>query len=505
MDKQRGILNVVVSIVTKVITMILAIVVKRLLIRICGNEINGLNALLVSVIGFLSVAELGIGSAITFCMYKPVAENKRDQVAGLLSLFKKAYFIVGIIIMLAGLMITPFIHILARDYANLNVALRESFVLMLISVVITYAYSAKISLLNAYKNNYIATAITSGGMIIQQLLQIVVLYYTHSFIAYVCCRIAASLIQWIATDIVVKKPYSDVLHNSQTVDAETKATLTRSIKAMFLHKVGYLLVNTADSIVISYYVGVAALGRYSNYTMILASMTGIINLLFTSLTSVIGHFYVTESREKTIQYCNAFHFLNFVVAYIFYLGYYSIIDNLVVVLFTQAGEIVNSSVAFILSLNGFVQFMRTSVLVLRDATGTFYHDRWKPFAEGIVNLILSILFVKVIGVAGVILGTLITNVLICHVIEPYVLFRFAFNASPKRYYLRNGAFFIVFLAGLMCMNSFSVHLDNRYFELLANGFISILISVIIIGCVFLFQKDTLRYIKMNTRKGSKQT
>ena len=152
--------------------MVMAVLVKRQLILFCGNEVNGLNALYLSIIGFLAVAELGLGTAITFSMYKPVVEEDLDQISALYHLFRRLYLIIGVLILVAGVTLTPFLHYFAKDYAQINVNLHATFLLMLVSVALTYLYSAKLALFNAYKNNYITTAITSGGNILQYVLQL---------------------------------------------------------------------------------------------------------------------------------------------------------------------------------------------------------------------------------------------------------------------------------------------------------------------------------------------
>ena len=182
MDKKKSLLNVFVSVGFKIITMIMVILVKRVLIDICGNEVNGLNALYLSVVGFLSVAELGVGSAITFCMYKPIVEGNVRKVSALYGLFQRVYCIIGVVILLVGLVLTPFIHYLAADYTSLDINLSSTFVLMLISVVVSYFFGAKTALINAYKNNYITTAISSSGIILQYILQIATLVWTRSFV-----------------------------------------------------------------------------------------------------------------------------------------------------------------------------------------------------------------------------------------------------------------------------------------------------------------------------------
>ena len=321
MDKRKGILNVSVSVGFKILTMIMVIVVKRFLIDICGNDVNGLNALYLSIIGFLSVAELGVGSAITFCMYKPIVEQDNNTVSALYHLFRRTYLIIGGVITICGLALTPFINVLAKDYEQLDENLYLTFFLMLISVVITYLFSCKSSLINAYKNNYITTSISSSCLLLQYVLQIIVLLVTKSFVGYLICRIVAALTQWIITDIVTRKKYPSILSNGEKkLQAPVKKELLKNIKAMFMHKVGGVLVNTVDSVVISMFVGVVALGLYSNYITILTSLTELLKLVFTSLTSVIGHLYIEANKATTQKHCERFHLLNFILGCVFFLG-----------------------------------------------------------------------------------------------------------------------------------------------------------------------------------------
>ena len=160
MDKKRGLLNVIVSIMFKVLLLVGAILVRRYLIKYIGDEVNGLNSLYTSIIGFLAVAELGVGSAITFCMYKPIVEWDNDKVSALYHLFTKLYLIIGAVIFVVGCALIPLLPYLAADYQNVDQNVYLTFFLMLVSVVVTYLFSSKTSLINAYKNNYITTIIT---------------------------------------------------------------------------------------------------------------------------------------------------------------------------------------------------------------------------------------------------------------------------------------------------------------------------------------------------------
>ena len=501
MDKRKGILNIVVSITFHILTMVTAILVKRILIRSCGNDVNGLNALYLSIVGFLSIAELGVGSAISFCMYKPIVEGDIAYTSALYRLFQRVYLAIGGVIWVAGLGLTPFINHFAKDYEQINVDLHFTFMLMLLSVVITYWYGPKTSLINAHKNNYITTTITSCGTILQSILQIVVLLATQSFVWYLICRILSSLCQGIVIHIVARKQYSHILTCQTNLAILNRTEITKNIKAMFMHKIGNLLVNTADNIVISVFIGVNALGSYSNYNTILVSVTNLTALVFTSLTSVFGHLYVETGKDTTQHYSNLFHMLNFALGCVIYLGFYAIINELVAILFSS-DLMIDQTIVFVITFNAFVQFMRRSVLAFRDATGTFYNDRWKPAIEGVVNVILSVLFVQWFGIAGVIAATIITSLLICHIIEPYVLYKHAFSTTPVKYYLTNYGMIGLFFVALTVLDTCMQNTGNPWSSLLMNGCISVGISVGVCLLILVCSRSA-RQLLLNKVKGHK--
>ena len=503
MDKKKSLINITVSIGFKVILLIGAILVRRYLIRYIGNEINGLNALYLNMMGFLTVAELGIGSAITFCMYKPIVEEKKNEVAALYQLFKKLYRIIGFVIFMIGIALMPSLPYFAKDYTSLDLSLYQTFFLMLISVVLSYMFSEKTSLINAYKDNYIATTISSIGAILQYVLQIIVLYMTQSFYYYLICRIVAILVQWIITEVYVRRKHNDIIcYKKQTLYKETKYEVIKNIKALFMHKIGTVFINSTDSAIISAFIGIGVLGIYSNYTTIVISMMSVITLFFTPLTSVIGHMCVEENSQAK-KYYNFFYSFNYVIGVVFFLGYYAVIDNLITILFGENLEIAKE-ISFIITVNYFIQFMRQATLLFRNATGTFYYDRWKPFFEGILNVVLSVVFVilfmdwfgKSFAVMGVIFATIITNLFICHIIEPYVLHKYVFHISTKKYWIKNYSYIVIFIIALCIMGNSMVSMENIYIELIINGILSLMFSSVISILIVVTDKDFRYYCKI---------
>ncbi len=503
MDKKRGILNISISIVFKVLTLIGGILVRRFLIQYIGNETNGLNSLFNSIVGFLSIAELGVGSAITFCMYKPIVNKETDKISALYHLFTKLYLIIGGLILSVGCLLMPLLPYLASDYQNVNQNIYLTYFLFLLSVTVTYLFSSKISLINAYKNNYLTTIITSSSLLLQYVLQIVILFCTKSFVLFLVCAVVASLLQWLATELTTRKIYNAIIKNKQHIDKETKAEVIKNAKAVFMHKIGNILVNSADSIIISAFIGVVVLGKFSNYTMIMSSMVGVISLFFVPLTSVIGHMYVEQDKESVKKYFNFFHALNFVIGVIFFLGYYATIDNLVKLCFGLNDDLeLSKSISFIITLNYFIQFMRQTTLLFRDATGTFYNDRWKPLIEGVMNIGLSIGFIYLFSyflgedfaVVGVIVATIITNLFVSHIIEPYVFYKYALQIKATFYYIKNYIYMLSFTVALVALHFCLQTYTNEWKELLINGLISIGISIAVSIPIIFTDKDFRHYV-----------
>lgn len=503
MDKRRSILNVSVSIFSRIILLIAAIFVRRLLIQNIGNNVNGLNSLYTSIIGMLTVAELGVGRAIVYSMYRPIVVGEKRQIAALYCLYRKLYRIIGTIIFIGGLVVIPFLPRLISDYEQVSVNVYSTFLLTLISVVISYLFAAKSSLIEAHKDNYITTGISTISGLVRYGLQIVAILIWKSFSVFLICQIISTLLIWVLTEGIVRHKYPDIIKQHEAVDASTRIEIIRNTKAMLMHKIGVILVNTIDSMIISGFIGVIILGKYSNYMYICSAMVGIINLFFTPLTSVIGHLCAEGNKEKTREYFDFFYCLNYILGVVFFLGYYSVIDAVVVLLFGP-GLAVAHSITFIITLNQFIQYMRNAALLFRNASGTFYYDRWKPVAEGVVNFALSLFFVMFFPeeykVVGVIVATIITNLLICDTVEPFVVFKHVFGQKPGKFYVKNYSYISLFVLALINMTLLTRKNSTALSGILVNGIISVAVSIILLGIVAVADKDFRNEVLIMGRK-----
>lgn len=507
MDRRKSILNVSTSVVCKIILLAGSIILRRIFIKHLGLSLNGLNSLYVSVIGILSVAELGIGSAISFSMYEPIVNGDTERVASLYRLFKRAYLVIGTSMLLGGLAITPFLPYLVRDGGGVNANIYLSFVIFLVSVALGYTFNARLSLISAYKNNYISTLIQSGALLFQYALQCAAVLITKSFEWYLACGLVSSALLYLVSGISVKRLHKDILSVTPgRLESTERECVKSNVKAMLMHKIGGALVNSTDSVIISAFIGISVLGSYTNYAVIVNNVTAILTLAFTSLTSVVGHAFA-KSRERAREYFLKFYSANFVIGSVFFLGFYATCDYLVKLLFDTDSQM-GREFLFVMTLNYFIQFLRQAALTFRDGTGTFYRDRYKPAFEGGLNLVLSIalaillrnLYENEYGAIGVLLATVITNLFICHTVEPYVLFKYAFSKSVKHHLLRNYAYIGSFTLALL-LESKLLRTDlTGWVGIFINGGISVFASLILILTVLLFDKQLRNTFYFRSKK-----
>lgn len=488
MDKSRGIKNTVTSISSKIILLIGSIAVRRLLIWRLGNGANGIHSLYVSIVGFLSLAELGIGSAISFSMYRPIVEGDKERVGALYGLFKRAYRVIGVSVFGVGFLVSFLLPYLAGGYEKSEINLFSTYFIMLFSVALSYFYGAELSLISAHKNDYIVTLITSSAMLVQYLLQAVILIFTPSFEGYLASQTVAVGLQWLFARLVANRLYGGIVDKRFTpLDNKASAEVKRNAGAMLMHKVGSALVNSTDSIIISALIGVEALGRYANYSSVIANITAILSLIFSSLISVIGHSYVHNGVGLKSDF-DKLYIVNFAVGVFFFLGFYATSEEIIAILFGEGLEL-SRSIVQILSLSFFIQFMRQSVLTFRDATGQFYKDRWKPIVEGAMNLVLSVAlalmfrerFGGVYGIAGVLLATVITNLAVCHIVEPLVLFKYSFNSGAGKHIIKSYAYIGLFTVSLLFLDRLTVSMENNFMALFVNGAISVMVALPVIA------------------------
>ena len=293
--------NIVFGTFLKLYEILLPFIMRTVIMYELGVKYLGLNSLFTSILQVLNLAELGVGNAMVFSMYRPIAEDNASKIRAYLCLYKKYYRIIGGVILVIGLSITPLVPKLIRDDVPKGMNVYILYLLNLLATVLTYwLFSYRKSLLQAHQRTDVISKVTIATNTIMYASQILVLVLFHNYYYFVIAILATQVMNNIATAIISKKMYPDYDPYGE-LEKEEIDNLNQRIKDLFTSKFGGTIVSSADTIVISGFLGLKILAIYQNYFYILTAVSGMISVMFSSCTAGIGNSIVAETKEKNYR------------------------------------------------------------------------------------------------------------------------------------------------------------------------------------------------------------
>ncbi|WP_141504034.1 lipopolysaccharide biosynthesis protein [Paenibacillus luteus] len=444
MRVKSSLLNITAGIGNQIIITILSFVSRTVFINSLGIEYLGINGLFTSILAMLSLAEAGIGSSIIYNLYKPVADNDRPKIMALMNLYKKAYLVIAGVVLLLGLSILPFLDVFIKDTAVEHITI--IYLLFLINTVAPYLFVYKYSFLNVNQKNYIVTAVFSVSSILSACAKIAILYFTQHFIFYLIVECVISLTTSVILARMVDRMYPFLREKLRTsLDPDTKANFIKNMKAILLQNVGTYFIFGVDSILISTFISVAAVGLYSNYKMLIDLCRTFINQVFSNMYHSVGNLVAKESEEKIYHVFKVTMLLNFWLYSLLAIMLYLFIEPLILV-WIGSQFIMGPMVVLILILGFYERGMRNSITMVKTTAGIFHEDRFVPLFQAAVNLTISFLLVQRMGIAGIFTGTLVSALIFPFWTTPYFVYKRVFK-QPLRHYFASYAYYTM-IAGL---------------------------------------------------------
>lgn len=414
---------------------ILRFAVRIVFVKTLGEEYLGISGLFVNILVMLQLADLGIGAAIGYSLYKPIAEHDIKKIKALMGFFRKVYITIGCVIMVLGSALTPFLHVFIKkmpDIPNLQII----YLLFVLGTAETYFYSYKSTLLYADQKNYILTTVNLIVTFILNALQIVILYATRNYILYVCAQILITFIQNVIISKIADKRYPYLREKQkEKLDNQSIRGILKYTGTMSLNKIGGVIVYSSDTMVISKFVGIIENGFYSNYVLITTAVSGVVNQAFSAIAASVGNLGVTESRKRKKEIFDITFLINFLIYSFCSISILNLSNPFVQLCFGKK-YVLDFSVVLIISVNFYVTGMRQAVDTFNTAFGLLWHNRYRPIAESLINLGLSIVLVQYMGIFGVLLATLISVLTTGLWVDPYVLYKYGFEISVKQYFFR---------------------------------------------------------------------
>lgn len=425
--------NMIFGAMNRCVSIFFPFIVRTVIIKVLGEEYLGLNSLFSSILQVLNVTELGFSSAISASMYKPIAENDTDTVSALLRLYRKIYRFLGVGLLIIGVCLLPFLKYFINGEPPVGVNIYLLFILYLLQTVCSYLFFAyKVTLINAHQRADLTEKVGAISKILTSILQIFAIVVLKDILLYVFLNVICTLIYNIGCSYIADKRYPQYKCSGQ-LSSKVKHNITRNIGALAIQKIGNTISTTLDTVIISSFLSLSAVAIFGNYNYIITAIGTFIGLIYGSITASIGNCIAVESIEKNYNDFKKFSFMN-----IWLVGWCAICLICIFQTFMKVwmGEKLLFSMTIVITmvLYFYISQIRKVVLTYKDAAGMWYADKYKPLVGCLVNLFLNIILVKVIGVSGVVISTIISYLFIELPWETHVLFKLFFKRSEIEYY-----------------------------------------------------------------------
>ncbi len=439
----NSIRNLVTSLTGQFLTVILGFASRTVFINTLGEQYLGVNGLFGNIINMLSLSELGIGTAIIYSLYKPIADSNQKEIYLLMKFYKIAYRIIGLIVAVLGLLMTPFLTYLIKDMPPL-VNIYLIFSLFLVQNLSSYFFFAyKSALLRAHQKQYIITVVGYVFVIISNIAQILVLYYLNNYLLYLLVVIIFQILQNFIISQKVNQMYPYINEKSKHRISKQKAQeILRNCYALFLLRINAIVLNATDNLVLSGFVGLSAVGLYSNYILITSHIRNILSLFYSSITASLGNLHTFGDTNHEVLVFQITNFLAFLFYGVASIGIF-IAANPFIELWIGADFLLPMPFVFLLSIDLYLNGIKKVSTTFRDSMGLFLHAKYRPLVGAVINLVLSVVLVKPLGITGIILGTVIANLTTYFWLDPKIVFNKGFHRSSSIYYIKNGLYLLV--------------------------------------------------------------
>lgn len=482
---KKAILNIGSNFIVQMIKTIFSFLTRTIFIYSLGKEALGLNGLYTNILSMLSLAELGIGTAINFSLYEPLAKKDEKKISALMSFYKKSYRVIGFIVAILGIILIPFLKYFIQDI-NLVKNAYTIYLLFLTNTVSSYFISYKETLINADQKNYKLTKINLIFLILINTLQIVSLLIYKNFIIYLCIQLIVQLAQRVVINIYITKEYSNIDFKSKDkVGEKDLSIIKKNVKAMIFHKIGDYCINGTDNLIISSFINIITVGLYSNYLTILTLITTFTNMFFSNLTAGLGNLVVTESSDKKYEIYKKMDFIGFIMY-----GFCAVIlinvFNDFISFWVGNDYCLDFGTVIAIVISFYIAGMRIAPYTIKSAAGLYDVDKFTPLIQSVINLFVSIFLVRYLGLLGVVLGTIVSSIVVPSWQRPFIVYKYILNKPFKEYvlwYFKN-IFTLMFVSVCALFINSLLPFSNYFVLFIVKSIITSIIYIIVISLLY---------------------
>lgn len=485
--------NSISSFITNIITFIFLFIGQTILIKKMGIEYNGLNGLFTNILTILNLFELGIGNAITYILYKYIKQNNQETIKSIMKFYKKAYNYIALFILVIGMLIVPFLKYIINEI-KIDINIYAVYILFLLSTVSTYVLSYKRNLIFANQKKYILNIIHIIYIIILNVGQVIIIYLTKNFYLYLILKIICNIIENIVISIKTNNLYPYIKEkNINKIDNEIKNNIILRVKALIIHKTSTAVTNGTDNILISTFFGISTVGLYASYNYIISASKTLFKDLISSTAASVGNLLVEKDYKKNYSIFKRINLLNYWITVVTATCLLFLIEPFITIWLGKK-YLLKTIVLVVLILNYFQSMMRSTFIVFKDSAGIWIEDKFIPLIQLSLNLVSSIICLKLFGLCGVFIGTIISSFVVWFYSYPKYVYKQLFHKKYKEYIINVIKFLVLFIIieTTLYLIIIFINVNNILLTLIIRLFICLVISNLVLYIIN-YKKNEYKY------------
>ena len=495
---EKSIKNILFGVTSKFLVLILGFVDRKFFIGFLGDELLGVNGLFSNVLLMLSLAELGITNVMVYSYYKPLAEGNYEKLNSLTRFYKKIYTLIAIIVAAVGIFLIPFLkYIVKTEHVIDNLVL--IYIIFVANTVVSYLFVYKSTILTADQQGYLVSKVQIRVDVIRQLVQIVVLIVFRDIILYLLVKLVAVLMNNLILVRIVKKRYQYLDDkNAEDISKEEKHEIFSTVASGFIYKFAGILLNGTDNILISSLVGTILVGYVANYDTIIVAIMGFVTIFYGSITASLGNLNVSASSQKKKEVFDIMLYIGFWISLIVIPCCYCLLGDFIKVWLGEKYVLGNDILIVKLSMM-YLSCTLNTVFSFREATALFKKTKYAIFAGSVMNIILSIVLGRVIGLVGILVASIISMLATYVWYEPVIIYKKYFETSPAEYFYKHLKNLLVICGMIFVMYKLTINISvTNWITLIFKASICFGISVVI---SFIYQCSQKEYAAIKERMG----
>lgn len=474
--------NIIFGVILKVYQILVPFAMRTAMIYLLGVEYLGLNSLFTSVLQVLNLAELGVGSAMVFSMYKPIAEDDTNTICALMRLYKIYYRVIGAVVLGLGLVLLPFIPNLISGDVPPDMNVYVLYVMNLMATVLSYwLFAYKNCILQAHQRVDITSKVTLFTDTVKYVFQFAVLAIFHDYYLYVMVLLLSQILTNIVTAIMSNKMYPQYQAKGKLSKVKIKE-INRRIRDLFTSKLGGVIINSADTIVISAFLGLTVLAVYQNYYYLITAVTGFVAIIFSACTAGIGNSLVVDTKEKCFKDFKTFTFIIAWIAGVCTICFLCLFQPFME-LWVGKDLMVEFPIVICLCIYFFVMEINTLLNLYKDAAGMWHEDRFRPLVTALTNLTMNLIMVQFWGLYGITLSTVVSTLVVGMPWLLHNLFTVIFDKKDRTGYVLK----LIRYAIIVCIAAIITYLICTFIKLpvIPTFIIRAIICVVVPNIIFL--------------------